>query len=254
MKAHAPAIKYTVQTPVYEGPLDLLLQLIEHTELDITVVALAQVTDQFLSFIQERMVPAEEISSFLVIAAKLLQIKSEALLPRRPIRESGEEDPGESLANQLRIYKRYKEIAVWLDDRNKENLHTYLRISPVPRVEGHFSLSGITLTDLASAARTVFSNIQEKTELGAVIAPPKITIRQKINSIIAVIRERHRASFYDLLGDEPSRLDVVVTFLALLELVKRYYVAARQDQIFGDIQIEQLETLLADNEIELEFE
>ena len=77
---------YSVTTSVYEGPLDLLLQLIEHAELDITALSLAQVTDQYLSYIHEMPVPAEEISAFVVVAAKLLQIKSEALLPRAPTR------------------------------------------------------------------------------------------------------------------------------------------------------------------------
>ena len=95
---------YKVQTSVYEGPLDLLLSLIERAELDITAVSLASVTDQYLAHLQglERMIP-DEISAFLVIAAKLVQIKSEALLPRPPEREPGEEDPGESLVEQLKL-------------------------------------------------------------------------------------------------------------------------------------------------------
>jgi len=100
---------YKVITPVYEGPLDLLLQLIQGAELDITKLALAQVTDQYLAHlksIENRL--ADEVSAFLVIAAKLLQIKSEALLPRPPVREQGFEDPGEALARQLLAYKRYK--------------------------------------------------------------------------------------------------------------------------------------------------
>jgi len=104
-------LNYTVQTPVYEGPLDLLLDLIERAELDITAVSLALVTDQYLAYIngmEER--NADEISAFLVIAAKLVQIKSEALLPRPPAREPGEEDAGQSLVDQLKLYKRFKEI------------------------------------------------------------------------------------------------------------------------------------------------
>ena len=86
-------LNYNVQTPVYEGPLDLLLNLIEHTELDITTVSLAMVTDQYLVHINSmEELNADEISAFLVIAAKLIQIKSEALLPRPPTREAGEED------------------------------------------------------------------------------------------------------------------------------------------------------------------
>src|ERR1043165_7599843 len=91
-------LNYKVQTPVYEGPLDLLLDLIERAELDITSVSLATVTDQYLTSLKElEQLNADEISAFLVIAAKLLQIKSEALLPRPPTRGSGEEDIGRAL-------------------------------------------------------------------------------------------------------------------------------------------------------------
>ena len=102
-------LNYTVHTSVYEGPLDLLLDLIEHAELDITSVSLATVTDQYLASIKNiEQINADEISAFLVIAAKLLQIKSEALLPRPPARPAGEEDIGRSLVDQLKLYKRYK--------------------------------------------------------------------------------------------------------------------------------------------------
>ena len=92
---------YTIQLELYQGPLDLLLELIERAELDITKIALAQVTDQYLSYLanlQEHSL--EDLASFLVIAARLLQIKSEAMLPRPPVREPGEIDPGEALAQQ----------------------------------------------------------------------------------------------------------------------------------------------------------
>jgi segregation and condensation protein A len=116
-------LNYTVQTPVYEGPLDLLLDLIERAELDITEVSLALVTDQYLAHINGiEELNADEISAFLVIAAKLLQIKSEALLPRPPAREPGEEDASRSLVDQLRLYKRFKEIGAWLSTRQDSNL------------------------------------------------------------------------------------------------------------------------------------
>jgi segregation and condensation protein A len=93
---------YTVRLPVYEGPLDLLLELIERAELDITKIALAQVTDQYLSHLRQiTQRDLDDLASFLVVAARLLQIKSEALLPRPPEREPGEEDPGDALARQL---------------------------------------------------------------------------------------------------------------------------------------------------------
>ena len=139
-------LNYTVQTPVYEGPLDLLLDLIERAELDITEVSLALVTDQYLAYISGiEELNADEISAFLVIAAKLLQIKSEALLPRPPAREPGEEDAGRSLVDQLRLYKRFKEIGGWLNARRDSNLQTFLRIAPPPKVEPKLDLSNITL-------------------------------------------------------------------------------------------------------------
>ena len=93
-----------VHTPVYEGPLDLLLDLIERAELDVTTVSLAMVTDQYLVYIHSlEQARADEISAFLVIAAKLLQIKSEALLPRPPVHEPGEENIGEDLVRQLKL-------------------------------------------------------------------------------------------------------------------------------------------------------
>ncbi|NOH03493.1 MAG: segregation/condensation protein A [Chloroflexi bacterium] len=133
---------YKVQIPVYEGPLDLLLSLIERAELDITAISLASVTDQYLAHLQglERLIP-DEISSFLVIAAKLVQIKSEALLPRPPEREAGEEDPGIALVEQLKLYKRFKEIGVWLEERQAKNLRTFLRVAPPPKVVPKLDLS-----------------------------------------------------------------------------------------------------------------
>lgn len=246
--------KYTVQIPVYQGPLDLLLQLIERAELDITAVALAQVTDQYLNYIHALNVPPDEISAFLVVAAKLLQIKSEALLPRPPAHEPGEVDLGEDLARQLRIYKRFKEISAWLEDRETRHLRTHLRVAPPPKVEGHLDLSNITIPDLMLAAENIFSREQEKAALGTVIAPPKITIREKIAYIAERLGQEHQSSFNKLLGEKPSRLEVVVTFLALLELVKRYRVAAQQTGLFSDIQIEQLVDIRMDEDVESEFE
>ena len=245
---------YTVTIPVYEGPLDLLLQLIEHAELDITAVALAQVTDQYLSYIHQMQVPADEISAFLVVAAKLLQIKSEALLPRPPVREVGEEDLGEALARQLQIYKRFKELANWLDERAARHLRTYLRVAPPPKVEGRLDLSDITLADLIAAAEGVFADEAEKQALGTVISAPRITIREKIALIAERLGQSHNATFSGLFGRKPSRLEVVVTFLALLELVKRYRVAARQAGLFSDIEIEKMEDWGKEDDLEIEFE
>lgn len=247
--------KYLVQIPVYEGPLDLLLQLIERAELDITAVALALVTEQYLQYIRQMQeARAEEISAFLVIAAKLIQIKSEALLPRPPIREAGEEDPAENLARQLRIYKRFKEISTLLEQRDAQGLRTYLRLAPPPKVEGRLDLSDLTLMDLLEAAQASFLQEREKQSLGTVISAPKVTIRQKIAYISERLSKSQSSSFKELVRSGNSRLEVVVTFLALLELVKRYRVSAHQEALFGDIHIERSEEWGEGEEFELEFE
>lgn len=247
--------KYLVQIPVYEGPLDLLLQLIERAELDITAIALALVTDQYLQYIRQMQeARAEEISAFLVIAAKLIQIKSEALLPRPPAREAGEEDPAENLARQLRIYKRFKEISTLLEQREAQGLRAYLRLASPPKIEGRLDLSDLTLKDLLEAAQSSFLKEREKQSLGTVISAPKVTIRQKIAYIAERLSKSQKSSFKELVGNGNSRLEVVVTFLALLELVKRYRVSARQDALFGDIHIERSEEWSEGEEFELEFE
>ncbi len=251
----ARGTNYRVSTPVYEGPLDLLLDLIERAELDITALSLAMVTDQYLDYIHglERRDP-DEISAFLVIAARLLQIKSEALLPRPVEREPGEEDVGQSLVDQLRLYKRFKEIGVWLDARQQAGLRTYLRVAPPPKMQPKLDPSSLSLEALLGAAMAAFARMPEKEPLASVIAAPRITIREKIDLIAQALRQARQANFRSLVGDNPSRLEIVVTFLALLELVKRFRVQAYQESLFSDIRIDPLQDWGQDEELDLEFE
>ena len=246
--------QYTVVTSVYEGPLDLLLQLIERAELDITSLALAQVTDHYLEHlrcISER--SPGEVSSFLVIAARLLQIKSEALLPRPPQREPGEEEPGEALARQLMIYKQFKEVANNLLQLESGHKRVFPRQAPPPHLEIGIDLSGITIDDLLAAAWQVFSQQNDIQELRSVVPMPRVTIREKI-VLIADFLNRHRKGTFDqLLYDHRYRLDIVVTFLALLELVKRQMVLAEQETLFGQIAFQPAEAWDEDTSFELEF-
>jgi segregation and condensation protein A len=244
----------TVSTPVYEGPLDLLLDLIERAELDITRLALAQVTDQYLAYLRsiEDYDPAE-VSSFLVIAAKLIQIKSEALLRHPPIREIGEEDPGESLTNQLILYKKFKDAARMLAEMEEAHLTTYLHTTPPIKIDTNLDLSDVTLEDLARAALDLILSHGSSKFLGNVISLPRITIRQKINEILKVFKQSNQTSFNNIIQKTGTRLEVVVTFLAMLELVKQRMIETRQEDLFGDIQL----TLVTENtnqEFELEFE
>ncbi len=245
---------YTIATPVYEGPLDLLLQLIERAELDITKLSLALVTDQYLAYIHGLTdLAADEVSAFLVIAAKLLQIKSEALLPRPPEREPGEEDPGEALARQLVIYKRFREIAGILLQREEAGLRTYLRVAPPPKLEGNIDLTDITINDIAAAAQEIFSDLSRAEALQAVVPPSRVTIREKITLITDYLRHRKNISFRALINHENSRLEIVVTFLALLELIKRHLVRVSQEGLFGDISLEVSEAWDDLEEMETEF-
>lgn len=248
-------LNYTVRTSVYEGPLDLLLDLIERAELDITTVSLAAVTDQYLASIRGiEHINADEISAFLVIAAKLLQIKSEVLLPRPPVRAAGEEDIARTLVDQLKLYKRFKEIGGWMNERQQANLRTFLRVAPPPKVEPKLDLSNLTLERLVAVAQEAFAKEKNKQPLGVIIAAPRVTIREKIDLITKTMNEVGHSTFRGLLNQGASRLEIVVTFLAMLELVKRYRLEARQEGLFSDIEIDRAEDWKEDEEIDIEFE
>ncbi|OGO62066.1 MAG: hypothetical protein A2032_06470 [Chloroflexi bacterium RBG_19FT_COMBO_49_13] len=252
--ANQQVSNYTIATPVYEGPLDLLLQLIERSELDITKLSLALVTDQYLEYIHQLInLEADEVSAFLVIATKLLQIKSEALLPRPPVREPGEEDLGDALAKQLIAYKRYREIAAILMQREEAGLRTYLRVAPPPRLEGNVDLTGLSIDDIAAAAQDIFADLDLTDALKSVIPPSHVTIREKISLITDSLRKHPNVAFRSLISKGHSRLEIVVTFLAMLELIKRHLVRVSQEGLFGDISLEVSEAWDDLDEMETEF-
>lgn len=246
---------YIISTEVFEGPLDLLLNLIEHSELDITTLALAKVTDQYLAHLQtlKNRDPAE-VSAFLVIAARLVQIKSAVLLPRPPAsaQTADEEDPGELLALQLIQYRRFKQLAAWLQQREEAGMHTYLRLNAPPiKLDTHADLSDFSLQDLARLAREIFVKQTDLEDLAQVVSMSRVTIREKINLILEALKAKGNASFRRLVHSG-SKLDLVITFLALLELIKRNAVIAEQTMLFGDIAIQPAGVL--EQPAELEFE
>ncbi len=253
-----PRSAYNVDLPVYAGPLDLLVQLIEREELEITKISLAQVTDQFLGYLRVlESLQIADIADFIAIAARLLLIKSEALLPRPVVRQPGEEDPADELARQLIAYKRYKEIAGNLQQREQAGLKTFLRLAPPPKVEAKLDLSGVTTLDLLEAVRRALAVAPERPGLGTVVAPPRVTIRDQIRLIAGSLRASGgRISFQKMLAGAASRMEVVVTFLAVLELIKRRRVEARQSEMFGEIELLTLGEWGDDDEAlaELEFE
>jgi segregation and condensation protein A len=233
---------YEVHTPIFEGPLDLLLQLIEKNELDITKVALAQVTDQFLDHVERMRANAqiEIMADFLAVAAKLLWIKSKALLPKPPAsaqEAEDEEDVGDELVRQLRAYRQYKEAASWLRERDHRDLRSYVRagLSPRPK-QITLDLSNVTLEKLRDFAENALFPTDKPRPEGA-IQKPRISIAQQIGVIRDRLKRWTRITFQQLLSHRPTRLEAVVTLQAVLELIKQEIVVAYQEKLFGDITI-----------------
>lgn len=230
---------YHVKLEVFEGPLDLLLHLIEKQELDITKVSLAAVTDQYLEYIQHLdRISAENLAEFLVVAAKLLLIKSRALLPAPPAAEAEEEeDLGEELARQLREYKKFKEVAQQLREREESGLRAYVRIGSLPHLDRQLDLTDVSLDDLLAAVREALTLHPPSEPVDGVVAPLVIFISDKIQEIVALLSEHGSFSFNRVLHSAASRAEVIITFLALLELIKGRRVRVQQQQLFGEILV-----------------
>ncbi len=235
---------YVIRLDNFEGPLDLLLHLIERRELDITAVAIAEVTDQYLEYLAR----AEHISprlmaDFITMAARLLLIKSRALLPTPPTEdEDEEEDPAEALARQLRAYKQFRQIAHLLGEREKAHLRAYVRVAPPPALERRLEPGDVSLEDLVNALRRVLEERQEVPINGTVVTPYTVTIQDKMEELRRLLARRSRLDFTRLLRRSRHRQEIIVTFLAVLELIKRGEIAVRQEGVFGPIQLERGES------------
>ena len=234
---------YRVRLEVFEGPLDLLLHLIEKQELDITTVSLAAVTDQYLEYIARLdQLNAETLADFIVVAAKLLLIKSRALLPVPPsLLGEQEEDVGDDLVRQLREYKKCRELARQLRQREESGLRAYLRVASPPRLEPKLDLSGVTLDDLLAAVREALAVKPLAPPVDGVVSPVIVTIADKIEVIEKWVARKGSFSFQRLLRKASSRLEIIVTFLALLELIKGQRVQVQQDRLFGEIMVSRAE-------------
>jgi segregation and condensation protein A len=232
---------YTIHIPVFEGPFDLLLQLIEREKLDISAVSLASVTDQFVAHMAtlEGSITAEELADFLVIAARLILIKSRLLLPQhdRATEEEGE-DPAEALARQLIEYKRFRQAALALRAVEETGLHSYSRLAPPPELDRHLGKGDASLADLLAAAQTAIAGLPESSpDLQGVVIPFALTIHDQIVLIKRVTSAGRPATFAALVAGATHRLEIIVTLLAVLELIKRHQVTVRQSGLFGEIEI-----------------
>ncbi len=224
----------------FAGPLDLLLQLIETEELDITQVALAQVTEQYLRTLEgATSVGPEELADFLVVAAKLLLIKSRVLLPQLQV---GDETEATDLERQLKMYKAYLDASRAVSKIIHKRRFTFGRGKPAVMIEQKFSPP----PSLTSAALhvTFLSVLQE---LEPVISLPKaviertVSIAEKIEHIRVLILDQALVSFKQIVQQAGSKTDVIVSFLALLELVKQRGIMVKQTALFDDIAIQRLD-------------
>jgi segregation and condensation protein A len=232
--------EYRVNLDVYEGPLDVLLRLIEQEQLDITKVSLVLVTDQYLAHISRlQELAAAALADFLVLAARLLVIKSRALLPKpESATEEDEEDPGEELARQLIEYKRYKQVAARLRSLEETGMRAYPRIAAPPQVEARLKPGDVTLADLADAFRRVLEARPPTPPADAVIAPVVVHIADCIQRITHAVTLDPRVRLSTVTRQARTRVEVIVYFLAVLEMIKQQRLRAFQERPFGEIYLE----------------
>jgi segregation and condensation protein A len=232
---------FSVQLPAFSGPLDLLLHLIQRQELDVTAISLLTVTDQYLQHVAtltENRV--EQLSDFLVIGARLLVIKSRALLPETPLdsSESDEEDPAESLARQLREYMRFKNSAGWLGGREKSGLRSYLRVAPVPQLDRRVDIGDHDRDTLVRAFQAALDRAAMlEDSVSVVVRERRVTIEEQISLLRREIDQSGRVFFNKIMSERAGWLEVSVTLLAVLELIKRHEVNVNQPILFGPIEI-----------------
>lgn len=233
-------MKKELQLEHFQGPLELLLQLIEQRKMEITQISIAQVTEQFLKYLDE--VPdrsPEELADFLVVATRLLLLKSQALLPYLEITE--EEDPCE-LETQLKMYKKYADAAGGVENMLARRIFLYERQPGNYYVAaGFYPPANLQIAQLRAAFGDVLAWIEPVVKIPRSAIAKVITMREKFCQIQELLEKKLKSSFHELVVDRADRVEVVVTFMAILELVKQQAICARQDELFADITIEKIQ-------------
>jgi len=234
--------EYKVKFEVFEGPLDLLLYLIKKEEVDIYEVNLTRLATQFIEYIETmRLLDLEVAGEFLVMAATLMYIKSRELLPvDQQVQVEGEdeaEDPRWELIRQLVEYKKFKDAAAQLAALEERQEHVFPRVPVKPEFEAEgLSRNEASLFDLVNAVNSVLQRFSARPEQRDIFED-KWSVSEKIELLIRMISEQPRVRFASLFAGAATRSEVVVTFLALLELIRLKQVVAIQLETFGDIEI-----------------
>lgn len=245
-----PELPYQVRIENFEGPLDLLLHLIKKNEINIYDIPVAMIAQQYLEYLEAM----EELNlnvagDFLVMAATLLQIKSKMLLPVDETADDDEEgpDPREELVRRLLEYKGFKEAARQLDDQEKVWREIFWReqaLTAEEKVEEDLSLENVSLFDLVDALKEVLERNPSSRLIE--IAPDNLTVRERMNLILETLEGKDSVSFAALFEGPSHRLVIVVTFLALLELMKLRVARVFQAETFGPILVSRMFSLVPD--------
>lgn len=236
---------YTVHLPGFDGPMDLLLNLIEKNQLEITTISLVAVTGQFVAYL--RMwdePPLPRLADFVAMAARLLLIKSRSLLPRQPKQSEDEDsdplDDAEVLAQRLREYQLAREIARSLRARELAGLQSYTRAARLVDPELMLTwappkLVGLNVNALAAVFKRVLT--EQQFSQPEQLPLPLVTVAEKIEEVEALLAERGRVTLEEALRTATSRFAVVVTFLAVLELWHQARLDVTQEALFGPVEI-----------------
>jgi len=235
--------EYKIKFEVFEGPLDLLLYLIKKEEVDIYEVNLTQLATQFIEYIDlMRMLDLELAGEFLVMASTLMYIKSRELLPvEQQVQTEGEddgEDPRWELIRQLVEYKKFKDAAAQLSKREDEQANIFTRQSPDAGIEADndVPLAEVSIFDLINAFNEVLKKASAREDFHEILEE-RFTVSDKIEEILYTLRDRSEMIFSELFANAGSRAEVVVTFLALLELIRMKRLKVLQAEAFGEIRV-----------------
>lgn len=218
----------------FEGPLQLLLQLIEQEDLNITEVAISEVTDQYLKYLDklEEDQP-EELADFLVIATRLVYLKSKNLLPYL----NPEEEEGPSLADQLKLYKQYLEASREVGRLWDAGNIAYGRLEPPVKAEGFTAPAGVESKDLQTTMTMLLARLRPINPLPKICLGRAVSVKQRLEAINDLLKQHRQISFRQLLSGAGSRTEVIVNFLALLELVKQQIIFIKQPNSFEEMVI-----------------
>lgn len=222
----------------FDGPIDLLLQLVREHKLDIKTVRLGDMTAQYLAYLTELpTLDLEVASEFIEVGAILIEIKSKQILPRPEAEKPELIDEEEQLRQRLAEYALFKDVTEEL--KTMDNVDRFYRAPAVAKVSTEWKLDGVTFEDLTNAFTAMLARVDKKAAKidKATIKLDRFTVADKIKDVVGRLRKSASLKFSQLFDADITRSEVINTFLAVLELLKRQLVACRQEQDFGEIEI-----------------